>query len=200
MPTFTQRDRPLRLTTPLGEDALLLERVRGVEAMSSLFHFELDLLSEKKDIDPRALLGKPVTIEIDFGGDDGKTRYINGICSRIAQGGRDMRLVRYHAEVVPRLWLGTRTRNSRIFQSKTVPEVLQSVLKELGVEVKMEIAGTMHPRNYLTQYNESDFAFLSRLMEEEGIFYYHLHSNGKHELVLGNTPNLPTVPDPGSTV
>src|SRR5690606_8584009 len=117
---FTQSNRPLRITTPLGTDVLLLERLSGEERVSGLFRFQLDLLSERQDIDPASILGQKVGIEIDFGDD---TRHINGIVSRIAQGDRGPRLTRYRAEVVPQFWLASLTRNIRIFQQKSVRDI-----------------------------------------------------------------------------
>lgn len=189
---FTQSNRALRLTTPLGPDALLLERFRGEERVSAPFHFHLDLLSEKPDIDPKSILGKKVSVEIDFAGE---TRHINGIVSRFSQGDRAMRLTRYHAEMVPHLWLGSLAQNSRIFQQMSIPDVLNAVLGEIGTESAVQLNGTYQPRNYCAQYRETNLGFVSRLMEEEGIFYFHTHSSGSHKLTLSdNSQQAPASP------
>src|SRR5690606_15797873 len=170
-PAYTQANRPLRIRTPLGPDGLLLERIRGEEAVSQPFRFELDLLSEKPDIDPGALLGKEVSVEIDFGT---ATRDISGIISRFVERGRGMRLTRYYAEMVPKFWVGSLIRNSRIFQEMTVADILRQLMSEMDVTNENKLTGTYEPRNYCSQYRESNLAFLSRLMEEEGIFYVHI--------------------------
>src|SRR5690606_25515490 len=136
MPPFTQANRPLRLTTPLGTDALRLERIRGEERVSALFHFHLDLLSEKPDRDPKSILGQKVSVEIDFAGE---TRHINGIIARFSQGDRGMRLTRYQAELVPQLWLGGLMQNSRIFQQKNVSDVLNTILGAVGTENALQL-------------------------------------------------------------
>ena len=195
---FTQSNRPLRITTPLGPDALLLERFRGEERVSAPFHFHLDLLSEKPDVDPTSILGKKVTVEIDFAGE---TRYISGIVSRFSQGDRGVRLTRYHAEMVPHLWLGSLSQDSRIFQQMSVPEVLSGVLDDVGAENALQLSGSYQPRNYCAQYRETDLGFVSRLMEEEGIFYFHVHSSGAHKLTLSdNSQQAPTCPGSSTLV
>lgn len=192
MPSFTQANRPLRLTTPLGTDVLLLERISGEEHVSALFHFQLDLLSEKPDIDPKSILGQKVSVEIDFGGE---TRHINGMVSRFSQGDREMRLTRYRAELVPQLWMGSLMQDSRIFQQKTVSEVLSTVLSAIGTESTLQLSGSYEKRNYCVQYRETNLNFVSRLMEEEGIFYFHAHSAGSHKLTVSdNSQQAPRCP------
>ncbi len=198
MPAYVHDDRPLSLTTPLGEDVLLLKRLKAHEAISELFGFELDLLAEKETRIPfDAILGQPVTIEMRLR--DGGKRYFNGIVKRFYQGGRDETFLRYRAEVVPKLWLLTKKVRSRIFQHLTVPDILQQVLA--GLNVSYEFSATYYQRDYCVQYRESDFAFASRIMEEEGIFYFFKHSDGSHEMVVTNvTSKHPTVPGPASAI
>jgi type VI secretion system secreted protein VgrG len=184
MSEFTQDNRPLRITTPLGKDVLLLERIVGEETVSRPFLFRLDLLSERPDVAASAILGKPVTVQMDFAG--GQTRFLNGIVSRFGQAGRDQRLVRYHAELVPKLWLGTLRERSKIYQQKTVPDILKLVLDELEVAHENKLQGTYQKRNYCAQYRESYQRFASRLMETEGIHFYHTHADGSHSLVLSD--------------
>lgn len=189
---FTQDERPLRVVTPLGANDLLLERVEGEERISGLFHFSLDLLSEKQEIDAAALLGKPLTVEIDF---DSETRYISGICSRFSHGKRGERLVRYRAELVPSFWLGTLTRDIRIHQEMAVPDIVGESLDRLGVPHDRAISGNYPPRNYCVQYRESDFDFVSRLMEEEGLAYFFQHKAGEHRMQITDaTAHAPEIP------
>ena len=192
MSTYTQANRPMAITTPLGPDVLLLTGLKGHEGISELFRFELELVAE----DPKAvvfekILGQGVTAELEL--PDGGKRWVNGIVSRFRQGRRDGTFAHYRAEVVPKLWLLTRTVRSRVFQQLTVPEILAKVFA--GLVVKIEVSAAYEPRDYCVQYRESDFAFVSRLMEEEGIRYYFRHSSGSHQLVVTDDalehPDLP---------
>ena len=194
----TQAGRPLAITTPLGTDVLLLTGLEGHEAISGLFHFQLELLADRNTpIAFDQILGQGVTVELQVP-PDGK-RYVNGIVSRFSQGRRDAHFTHFHAELVPRLWLLTRKVQSRIFQRMTIPEILDAVLA--GVPHKMEIGGAYEPRDYCTQYRESDFAFVSRLMEEEGLRYYFTHADGSHVMVVSDEPQQhPDVPGPEDLV
>src|SRR5262249_5263768 len=173
MATYTQTNRPMAVTTPLGPDVLLLTGLSGLEGLSQLFRFELDLVAETaKEIAFDKLLGQPVAVRLALAG--GGQRYFHGICSRFTQGASDATFTSYRLEVVPHFWLWTKRAQSRIFQHKTVPDILKEVLE--GLDVAFELPGTWHARDYCVQYRESDFAFASRLMEEEGIYYYFKHS------------------------
>lgn len=181
---IVQAERPMRLTTPLGKDALVLIGFQGHEGISQLFHYHIDMVSEEDTVAFEKVLGQKVTVEWELRGDD--KRYFNGIVSRFSQGERSFTLTRFHMEVVPQLWLLTRKVRSRIFQHITVPDILKKVLT--GFDVSYEIVGSFKQRDYCTQYRESDFNFISRLMEEEGIYYYFKQTGRGHTLVLANTP------------
>ncbi len=198
MATYLQADRPLAITTPLGEDALLLTAVRGYEAISALFHFQLELLAElDSEVPFERILGQSVTVTLRVA--KGEHRYLNGIIKRFAQGARDERFVRFRAELVPKLWLLTKTARSRIFQRLSTPDILQRVLS--GLDVSYELASTYYARDYCVQYRESDFNFASRLMEEEGIYYYFQHRDGSHRMVVTDMPHRhPSVPGPSSVI
>jgi len=189
--TWTQEDRPIQLTTPLGKDKLLVKSFRAREALNELFHFELHVVGDPDDeVTFDQLLGQKVTIKLqrEIG-----TRYFNGIVHRVAAGGRDFWFQHYRLELVPQFWFLTRKRNSRIFQQKSTPDVLKKVLE--GLDVSYELQGTFHPHEYRVQYQETDFEFASRLMEDEGIYYFFKHSDGSHKMVLANTPQShPDVP------
>src|SRR6267143_1570311 len=163
--SYTQTDRIISISTPLGNDALLLRAFTGYEAISQLFRFDLDLLSEKPSISFDSIVGKPVTLNAVLA--DGSERYWSGYVSRFAQGANDGRFTSYRAEMVPWLWFLTRTADCRIFQNKKAPDIIQAIFQDLGF---------------------TDFTFVSRLMEEEGIYYFFEHANGKHTLVLANDP------------
>src|SRR5687768_338359 len=130
MPTYTQADRLMRVTTPLGPDVLLLTGMSGHEAISQLFLFRLELIAENKTEVPfEKLLGQKINAEIKL--PNGKPRFFNGIACRISQGERDETFTSYQIEVVPQFWLLTCRAQSRIFQHITVPEILKKVLTGL---------------------------------------------------------------------
>jgi type VI secretion system secreted protein VgrG len=188
---YTQDNRSLSVTTPLGKDVLLLEAFTGTEGISRLFHFTLELLAQ----DPtkvvfEKLLGQGVTVTVLLPGN--KKRYLHGIVSRLTQGGsadaatKDATFIRYRAEVVPSFWLLGPKRRSRIFQQLSVPDILKKVLA--GLEVSYQIQGQFDPRDHCVQYQESDLSFASRLMEEEGIYYFFKHTSSGHQMVVADTP------------
>ncbi|HWA97948.1 MAG TPA: type VI secretion system tip protein VgrG, partial [Pirellulales bacterium] len=183
---FTQDNRPLVLETPLGKDTLLLESFQGHEAISQLFSYRLTVRSPEATINGKDIVGKNVTFSVQD--TTGEPRYFNGFVSRLSSGARDARLRTYNLEVVPWLWFLTRTSDCRIFQNKSVPQIVEQIFTDLQFTdfTKSDIKGNHPQREYCVQYNETDFAFVSRLMEEEGIFYYFRHENGKHTLVLAD--------------
>ena len=199
MPSVTQATRFLSLTTPLGDDALLLEQFTGHEALSSLFEYRLDLLSEDAAIAFNALVGKTATIHLET---EDSPRHIHGFVSQFSQSGvqkgeMQSRLYRYQVVLVPWLWNLTRTTDSRIFQHKTVPDIITQIFGDLGYsDYKLQLTGSYEPRPYCVQYRETDMCFVSRLMEEEGIFYFFEHTTDKHTLVLCDT-NSTLQPCPG---
>jgi type VI secretion system secreted protein VgrG len=186
--SYTQDERFIGITSPLGEDVLLLEGFTGEEGISRLFHFNLSLASENRGIDFSSIIGQRVTIRITLY--DKTDRYINGFVSRFSQAGGDRQFARYQMEVVPWLWFLTRHADCRIFQNKTIPEIIEQVCNDRGyTDIKKNLTGTYEAREYCVQYRESDFQFVSRLMEEYGIFYYFEHEETKHTLVLADSPS-----------
>jgi type VI secretion system secreted protein VgrG len=185
MSTYTQTHSPLAITTPLGKDILLLTGFRGREAISQLFNFQVDLLAERKnEIHFDRIIGENVTVETGLANE--KKRYFNGLVKRFSQGARDEVFVHYRAELVPKFWLLKKKFRSRIFQHLSVPDILRQVLQ--GLDVTYEISETYYQRDYCVQYRESDFNFASRLMEEEGIYYFFNHGNATHQLILSDAP------------
>jgi type VI secretion system secreted protein VgrG len=175
----------MAVETPLGKDALLLTSLTGHEEMSRLFNFDLEFLSEKDSISPNAIVGKNITFSVKFA--DGSWRYFNGHVKRFAHCGRGDKLNIYRAEVVPWLWFLTRTSDCRIFQNKKAPEIIEQIFKDLGLtQYKMDCKGNYAKWEYCVQYRETDFNFISRLMEDEGIFYFFKHENGKHTLIISD--------------
>jgi type VI secretion system secreted protein VgrG len=188
MASFTQDQRPLRVSTGLGKDALLLERFSGEESVSTPYRFTLEMLSENHAVDPAAVLRKPISVTTVIPG--GEERHFHGIVSRFSQGGRRGPLSAYRAEMVPWLWFLSLTNDCRIFQNKTVVDIVGQVFKDLGYsDFKFKMMGTPPKRVYCVQYRESSLAFVSRLLEEEGIFYFFEHSKSGHSLVLTDHPS-----------
>lgn len=182
---FTQANTALQITTPFGADAVLLARFHAEERLSSLFRFDLEMVSAERELDFKKILGQGVTVKIKLAA--GKLRFFHGIVTRFVQAGRTGKLTSYRAEVHPRLWLLGKTRESRIFQKKAVPEIIKGIFSEHGVTpVEDKLKGTYAKREYCVQYQESDLDFVSRLMEDEGIHYFFKHEDGKHTLVLGD--------------
>jgi type VI secretion system secreted protein VgrG len=175
------------VTSPLGEGKLLFRSLSGREELGRLFEFKLELLSENGALALDKILGQNVTIAAEF--PDDRKRYFNGDVAQFRQVTRSVdKYFCYEAVLRPRLWFLTQTRDCKIFQNKTVPEIIKLVLDEPGItDVKRSLSRTYNPREYCVQYNESDFDFLSRLMEEEGIYYYFEHASGKHTLVLADS-------------
>jgi type VI secretion system secreted protein VgrG len=187
MSTYTQEGGLFKIDTPLGSDVLLLRGFKGAEAISRLFRFELDLLSENSSIAFPDIIGKNVTISLKQ--PDGSYRYLNGIISRFAQHATEEQFTAYSAEMVPWLWLLTRNLNCRGFLNKSIPDIITKVFSDLDFnDFTNSLQDSYDPQDYCVQYRESDFNFVSRLMEQYGIFYFFKHEQGKHTLVMADSP------------
>jgi type VI secretion system secreted protein VgrG len=203
---FKQTNRPFRINTPLGKDKLLLYQFRAHEQLGRLFEYQAELMSEDDAIPLDTLLGQRVDVELDLV--DGGQRYFNAFVSRFTQIGIVGDLFHYQAILHPWPWFLTLTKDCRIYQKQTVPEILLEIFSENGFsDYELHLTNDYRTREYSVQFNETDFDFISRLMEEEGIYYYFDHSADKHTLVLcdnyashsplqGN-PVLPFQPIPG---
>jgi type VI secretion system secreted protein VgrG len=190
---YTQENRLLAINTPLGKDVLLLTRFQGSEKLSHLFRFELELLSEYHNISFEKIIGENVTASIFLA--DGSRRYFNGLIARFShEHGMDdqassRQFSKYHATMVPWFWLLTRTSDSRIFQKLSVPDIIKKIFADHGfADYSMRLSDTYEARDYTVQYRETDFNFVSRLLEEEGIYYFFEHEEKKHTLVLADSP------------
>jgi type VI secretion system secreted protein VgrG len=185
---FSQTEHYLSITTPLGADKIFLMKIAGREAISELFHYQLTLMSSDMAVDFSQLVGKSATIKILQ--TDGTSRCINGIITRFSLLEIDEidEIAYYEAELDPWLWLLTLHADCRIFQTKTVPDIVTGLLQELGYsDVKNSLTATYTARDYCVQYRETTYNFIARLLEEEGIFYYFQHVDGKHTMVLADS-------------
>ncbi len=191
---YSQSTRLCSFDSALGPDALLLRQMSATEGVSSLFQIDLQCQSEGVDYDPQAIVGKPGHVTLETA--DGKKRFFHGIVARFQQGGRDARICHYAVTLRPWTWLLSRRINCRIFQDKTVPEIVSKVFEDAGFsDFEKKLQGSFPQRTFCVQYRESDFDFVSRLLEEEGIFFFFRHEEQRHVLVLTNhMADLPDCP------
>lgn len=194
MRRYTQANQPIQVVTPLGEDELLLQRFSGTEGISRLFQFELEMYSEDHSLPFDAIVGKGATIKVVTS--DGSERYINGVISSFTQGGtsalaeRSVSFANYRATLVPWLWLLTRTTDCRIFQDEKATDIIRKIFNEYEFrDFEMRLHNEPPKREYCVQYRETDFNFVSRLLEEEGICYFFEHHEDRHTLVLSDHPS-----------
>ena len=189
---YSQKNRLLAIDTPLGEDAFLLTRIEGEEAMSSLFSFEIELYSHLSSVKAADIVGRNVTLKIMQTDDQGlKTdtySLINAHVRRFREEGQQLQDLRsYRAEVVPWFWFLTQTSDSKIFQNKDIRQIASEVFADNGFnDFEFRLFGQHPVREYCVQYQESDFTFLSRLFEEEGIYYFFKHEADKHTMILSD--------------
>ena len=189
---LTQKNRTLKIVTPLGDDVLLITGFRGTEGISIPFSFELDLISEQQhSIKFKDIIGKNVTVSIEL--PEGEQRFFNGVISAFSQRSTEedengQSTSYYSATMVPWIWLLTMSSNIRIFQQKHALKIIEELLNEKGITDFSigDVKSSPEVREYCVQYRETDFNFISRLLEEEGICYFFKHENGKHTLILAD--------------
>jgi type VI secretion system secreted protein VgrG len=167
---------------------LKVVELSGQEAVSRLYNFQLQLACEDPELDFSAILGRPGLITL-FSAGDNVERYVSGIVSRFQHIGQKGRFSLYTADLVPQVWLLGHRYDCRIFQNLSVPDIIKQVLDNAGIandEYKIVIQGSYNSLEYCVQYRESDFNFISRLMEQEGIFYYFEHTKDGQILIIGD--------------
>ncbi|MBS0351461.1 MAG: type VI secretion system tip protein VgrG [Proteobacteria bacterium] len=183
-----QEGRLLQLDTPLSSDELLANELTGHEYISRPFLILLQMVSSNLAIDPKLVLAKPFTVKL-FTGEEQPVRYFNGLVSSFTSGRIENQVRFYEAKLHPWLWFLNFRRNSRVFQNKNVLDIVEQVFKEDGYkdyDLSKVQRSQYKPRDYCVQYGESDFDFVHRLLEEEGIFYYFKHQEDKHLLILAD--------------
>lgn len=192
-----QIERQLAVSCELGTDALLLHRFEGREELGRVFAFELDLLSEHRDVPFDKALGRPISVRLADLSGGASPRYFHGHVSRFRQTDDRGSLSRYSATMVPWLWFLGRTQDCRVFQHKSAVEIVTDVFRDNGFhDFQLALTAEYPTREYCVQYRESDLNFISRLLESEGIYYYFVHEEHKHTLVLCDSPAVHT-PLPG---
>jgi type VI secretion system secreted protein VgrG len=164
-------------------DALVLVAMRGHEELGRPFRYELDLAATDPDVDFGAVLGQTMTVQLEL--HDGSTREFTGHVTELSLAGGVGRKVLYRAVLRPWLMLMDYQKTCRIFQSTTAPDVIKQLFRAAGFsDFEDRLSETYRTWDYLVQYRESDFAFLSRLMEQEGIYYHVQHADGRQLVVL----------------
>lgn len=188
---YTQDNQYFKVNSPLGKDKLLFRRVSGSEGLSELFQYEVEAISESADLDFSKVVGKAMTVTLGFA--NKKTRYIHALVERFEQTSFERepedkkQFAVYRATLRPWLWVLTLTRNCQIFQNLSAVEIITKVFDDLGFkDYKNSLKSTYEKRDYCVQYDETAFDFVSRLMEDEGIYYFFEHTESKHTLVLAD--------------
>src|SRR3569833_2311639 len=191
------QERELRISGAVVPDDAAIEKLTGYEALGTPFEYQVVLVSESPTLDLAKFIGDKVTAELQM--DDGTFRYFNGYVTEAALIATFKRHARYRLTLRPFLFLLTARTNSRIFQNKTVPAIVKALLSEHGfTDLESPLEGDYPTLEYVVQYRESDFAFISRLMEASGIYYYFKHHEDSHVMVLSDAESAHGKP-PGDT-
>ena len=208
MGNLTQANRMGSLKTPLGDDLLVLKGFSGAEGLGELFEFHVDALSEQENIDFDKALGQACTIKLKTYHQ--KERFFCGILTEAQWAGRDPqyfgdteKYFAYRLVLRPWFWLLAHRADCRIFLDKKVTEIIQDVFTKAGFSNGTDFklpSGSYDKIEYCVQYRETDFAFVSRLMEQYGIYYFFEYRDGQHTMVLADSasshspiPDLPSV-------
>jgi type VI secretion system secreted protein VgrG len=194
MPGILQENRAYEIFVPaLGRDVFMLVAFEGSEFVSNTFQFRADVISETKGIDCEALLRKPVVVEIKRDGGQ-PSRFIHGCFAQVRLTGKDTDPpIRYYYEctIVPWLWFLNLETDCRIFQNLDAKEIITKVFQEHKfTDFTFKLEGALPKREYTVQYRETSLNFISRLLEEEGIFYFFEHTEQKHQLILTNVNSV----------
>ncbi|GMV45003.1 MAG: hypothetical protein AMXMBFR66_04010 [Pseudomonadota bacterium] len=185
---MADRPRPTMKLECRAAPSLHFKSLSAREELSHPFELEIEAVSADPDIGADKLLGTPVAVSIEAAA--GAQRWWHGLVASFGIDGVLGRHHRYRIVARPALWLLTRSADLRIFQGKSVPDIVKQVLAKYPGAAAFELSGQHPPRSYCVQYRESDFAFVSRLLEEEGIFYFFRHGRDRHELVLADSPDV----------
>ena len=182
---FNQATRLAKITSPLGPDVLLLNAMGGGEELGRLFTYELQLTSLDANIDLNQLLGKPMSVGLQLA--DGGERHFHGIVARCSQDIDQGQFASYQVVLRPWFWLLSRTSDCRIFQNLSIPQIIKQVFRDLGFsDFEDALSRPYREWEYCVQYRETSFDFVSRLMEQEGIYYFFRHEQDRHVLVLAD--------------
>lgn len=184
-----QADRLLRMFSPLGQDALLVEKIIVKEDINGLFEITADVKSKRTDLKAEEIVGMLVDISLELG--SGERRPWNGLVTELMEGPPVSRGLRsYQLVVRPQLWLLSQRSDCRIWQNHTSLQVLETLLSEHGIPaaVTSGIVNPPAPLEYSVAWNETDLAYLTRRLEFDGIYYWHEHEDGQHTLHVASHP------------
>jgi type VI secretion system secreted protein VgrG len=181
---FQQPGGLMTVSSPFADDDLLLDEMEGSEGISELFKFNLHMRSGSTSLSAATIVGKTMTVTLEIEG--GVKRYVTGMVSRFVQSGYDREFASYEAELVPMLWLLTLSRDRKIYQAKSVADIIKAVLTEFAITFDAKLTQTYTALDYCVQYDETAFDFICRLMEQSGIFYFFTFSSSSHTMVLGD--------------
>ena len=170
------------IDTPLAGNVLILRQAKYTEQLGAPFEMDVELVSADENVSFQDILGKNVTVRLET---PDTTRFFNGIVTGFKQKENLDGNAVYAATVGPWLWLLSLSQHCRIYQQKTYPEIIKSVFEDMGFsDYEDKLTGKYAKQQYVVQYNETDLNFVSRLMQQEGIFYFFKHTDGKHTLVM----------------
>ncbi len=187
MAGLKQIDRLMQFSSPLGKDVLLIESLDGAEGISRLFEYHVELLATvDATIDSKSVVGSKVSVAISLNDAQG-SRWINGIVASFEQCAGDPEFNVYKARIVPSMWQLTLSANCRVFQKMTVKDIVKKVIGEYGLSISDQTTASYKPLEYCTQYSESDFHFVARILEESGIFFWFEHSDQDNKIVFGDS-------------
>jgi len=175
-----------KLTTN-GDTGLLFNRMTATEELGHPFEFEVLAAAPSQSVSIDDLLGTPACVAVELS--DGKQRYFHGLVCAMGMEGSDERMFGYHMVLRPWLWLLTRRSDTRVFQNMGLVDILKKVFAPFSPNYTFQISGTLPTYEYCVQYRETDFNFVSRLMEQEGVYYYFKHEANKHTMVIVDSPS-----------
>jgi type VI secretion system secreted protein VgrG len=185
---FDQSNRIAALRTPFGPDELGLLSFTASEELGQIPSFTIEAVCEKKSLDPNQILGHEVGITFNVA--NGKKRYFHGYAIRFNRAAIHGRYFVYSMTVVPWLWFLTQSKNCRVFQNKSVVDIAKKVFQDRGFsDVELKLQGSHTAWEYCIQYRESDYNFVSRLLQQEGIYYFYKYEESKNTLVLADSPS-----------
>jgi type VI secretion system secreted protein VgrG len=186
----TQTNRQVSVKSALGPDVLLFSSMSSSEQLGRLPEFRVQMLSMDADIKIADVLGKPMTVEVELAG--GELRHFHGIVTRFGSTGWVGEYSQYEAVIHPWLWLLKKSSDCRIFQQKSVPDIVKEVCSTYGGQVSLSITGLTgdyKALDYCVQYRETDFDFVCRLLEDAGIYFYFTYTADSHKMVLADSYN-----------
>ena len=201
---FLPETRSVQLEVKDLKDTPFLLRAHVREGFSEVSEITAEFLIKNRAFKLEDLVGKDMMVHLKSAEvkTDEILRTFSGVCVSAEYVGELEGFGHYMAEIRPWLWFLSRTRDCRIFQGKTVVEIIREVFSDLGFnDYQDKLSGSYPTRNYCVQYRETDLDFVHRLMEEEGIYYFFDNSKEMPDLILADgegahspTPNTPKIP------